>query len=926
MKHPLSALALLPGLLVWALSAGALAQSAPAGKTPAGTEITNQATATFEPVTPGGESSAVSNVVRTIVQAVCAVSITPDGTTLNPGQSASLPYGGSAVFHYTLVNAGNQTATYPLTARTEEGSAFTPTTRVYLDANGNGSVDPGEPAVENVMLAPEASANLLLVAEAAGGQGTAYVNLVASCGGGEQADSNNVSRVTVAAPPQLAVEKTFTPALVRPGAETTVTVTTRNGGQGEGRDVVLTDPLDEQLAQGLAFVPGSARTTAGTLEYTADGVTWQTTEPAGVRGVRVRAASLAPGEELTLTFRMAATPAAENHVIPNVATALANGLTARGSAQLDVRYQPAVALGPSGVPEAPENTPADTQTKAFAVVGQQICFDHTLKNTGDVRDDFRVTVTYPQGQARATVTGENGQPLAEPLPLDPGQTALIRVCYELTSSGPLEALVTASGSRGTSNTTRDLVDGVETGLPELVKTVSPAPTVPLSQGETVTYTLSVHNPYTRPLTGVVVRDPLPPHVDFVSGRNTLSDGGTVSGEVGAQVATWNVDTLAPGETRTFRVTATVSDRAVDGETLNNVFNMVASELPAPTPSNEVRSPVWNAQLRILKTVSSPEVTPGDRLTYTLTIRNGSATTDIVDAVVTDTPAAGLTYLSGTATLNGQPLADPEITNGVLRWRVPRLPAGQEVTLTYQVRVGTSTQGELVNSADVVGVGGAARAIASNKSTAAVKLRLLNFAPLNDILGMVYVDRNRNGRFDEGLDTPVERARVILAGGRLVLTDAAGRYHFANVPLGTQALRLDPNSVPYPPLSVPQDGGLPGTRTVQVNGLTSVDFPLAPLAGEVAALRRTTLTAGPLRLEKTVTLTPQGYAVTLRLQTTAALEAFELNDPLPPGATLKEGRKSWNGTLPAGETVLTYTFQFTGGPDAAVTDPNVQWRY
>ncbi|ABF44613.1 protein of unknown function DUF11 [Deinococcus geothermalis DSM 11300] len=923
MRHVALSL-LLPGLLAGVVAVSGLVQASPA-LTPAGTEIINQATATFDPITPGEPDSAVSNVVRTTVQAVCAVSITPDGTVANPGQSASLPYGGSAVFSYILVNAGNQTATYPVTARTEEGSAFTPTTHVYLDANGNGSVDPGEQEVETVTLAPEQSANLLLVVEAASGQGTAYVNLVASCGGDGQVDSNNVSRMTVAPPPQLGVEKTFTPALIRPGGETTVTVTTRNGGQGEAQAVVLTDPLEEQLAQGLAFVPGSAQVTAGTLEYTADGVTWQATEPAGVRGVRVRAARLAPDETLTLTFRMAATPAAENHVIPNVATALANGLTARGSAQVDVRYQPAVALGPSGVPEAPENTPADTQTKAFAVVGQQVCFDHTLKNTGDVRDDFRVTVTYPQGQARATLLNANGQPLAEPLPLDPGQTALIRVCYDLTASGPLEALVTASGSRGTRNATRDLVAGVETGLPELVKTVSPAPTVSLSRGETVTYTLSVRNPYTRPLTGVVVSDPLPPHVDFVPGRDTLSDGGTVSGAAGAQVATWNVGTLAPGETRTFRVTATVSDRAVDGETLNNVFQLVSSELPAPTLSNEVKSPVWNAQLRILKTVSSPEVTPGDRLTYTLTIRNGSATTDIVDAVVTDTPAAGLVYLPGTATLNGQPLADPEITNGVLRWQIPRLSAGQEVTLTYQARVGANTQGELTNSAEVVGVGGAARAVASNKSTATVKLRLLNFAPLNDILGMVYVDRNRNGRFDAGLDTPVERARVILAGGRLVLTDAAGRYHFANVALGTQALRLDPNSVPYPPLSVPQDGGLPGTRTVQVNGLTSVDFPLAPLAGEVAALRRTTLTAGPLRVEKTVTLTPQGYAVTLRLQTTAALEGFELNDPLPPGATLKEGRKSWNGTLPVGETVLTYTFEFTGSPDAAVTDPNVQWR-
>ncbi len=40
---------------------------------------------------------------------------------------------------------------------------------------------------------------------------------------------------------------------------------------------------------------------------------------------------------------------------------------------------------------------------------------------------------------------------------------------------------------------------------------------------------------------------------------------------------------------------------------------------------------------------------------------------------------------------------------------------------------------------------------------------------------------------------MERARILLAGGREVLTDAAGRYHFKDVPQGVQALRLDPGA-------------------------------------------------------------------------------------------------------------------------------------
>ncbi|MFC6660916.1 hypothetical protein [Deinococcus multiflagellatus] len=52
----------------------------------------------------------------------------------------------------------------------------------------------------------------------------------------------------------------------------------------------------------------------------------------------------------------------------------------------------------------------------------------------------------------------------------------------------------------------------------------------------------------------------------------------------------------------------------------------------------------------------------------------------------------------------------------------------------------------------------------------------------------------------------------------------------------------------------------------------------------------------------------------------------LLDPLPDGATLKEGRNTYTGSLGAGEKVLTYRFDWTGEPRAATTDPSLSWRY
>ena len=167
--------------------------------------------------------------------------------------------------------------------------------------------------------------------------------------------------------------------------------------------------------------------------------------------------------------------------------------------------------------------------------------------------------------------------------------------------------------------------------------------------------------------------------------------------------------------------------------------------------------------------------------------------------------------------------------------------------------------------------------------------------------------------------------MLLAGGREALTDAQGRYHFKDVMQGVQALRLDPSSVPTTALAMPMDGGLSGTRSVNVLGLTAVDFALSPLTGDIDALRSVSLVAGPLSLEKSVRVNGQRYLVTLKLSSTQRLPGFVLSDPLPAGAALKEGRNSSAFTLEAGETTVTYTFDYAGERRAAVTEPDVRWN-
>lgn len=914
----------LHSVLPWlACSAALLLAPSAAAQTQlaAGASIPNTATASYLPPDSTTPTTSTTNTVTTTVGGVCSTTVTASNST----QTANLLPGEQGMFGFTVANGGNTTSTVGLSAVVAGGAG---SVHIYSDTNGNGKLDSGEPEITQVELAAGAKQQVVVVVDtsqnAAAGDYT--VTLSGTCGSGDV--SAATSKLNLGELPDLSISKAFDKDVIKPGDSTTVTVTTINNG-GDSNDVYITDPLQVMMYLGLVF-DGGAQASAGTLEYTTDeGYSWQTTQPAdasSVTGVRVHVPSIAKGSSITLSFKMKALEAANERNFVNVARVFSGGKTVEGTASVHVHYTPQVFIGPEGNPQAPDGTPDDTQTKTFAVVGDNVCFNHTVKNTGDVTDAFSFTVTYPTGTAQATIKDANGNPITGPVTLAPGETKLVNVCYDLTTVGSLDAQVTVTGARGTSNSTHDLITTIEMGLPELKKTSDASATDPLATGSTINYTLSVHNPYNRPLNNVVVTDPLPAHTDFVSADN----GGVSVGQSGAQTVSWNVGTLAAGETKLVTVTVKVNDQAVDGEQIANTFHMGSKEFEKPLDSNTTNNVVWNAQIRIDKKVSSPEVTPGDAVTYTLVIHNDSPQGELRDAVVTDTPAPGLVFIPGTATIDGQPLADPSMDSSGMNWSVGTLLPQKDVTITYKMRVTPTVSGDLVNTVQVVGYAGdaskAIRKVASNRASALTRPRLLNFAPLNDIVGSVFVDRNRNGIFDKTLDTPVDRARVILAGGRLALTDKDGRYHFANVPLGTQALRLDPVTTTYSPLNTPQTQGLSGTQTVFVRGLTSVDFPLAPLGGDISAIRRTSVDMGPLHMDKVVYHTDQGYVVSLKLNSSKALDAFVLDDTLPEGATLQEGSNTWKGTLPTGETTVIYRFAFAGGDEAAVTDPNVAWRY
>lgn len=886
--------------------------------TPAGTVISN--TASADVISDPGRPSfqVVSNTVTSAVAAVCTVSVTPDGTVPAPGQQSTISSGDSAVFPYRLTNTGNDPFSFELGAAQDPASNLALAAgdlQIYRDTNSSGTLDAGDVPVTALTLSQDAGADLLLVAKtSAAAKGVAFLSLTAACAGGGASDNGNIARLTVNGVSKLRLEKRFSVATAVPGDTLGVTVTASNDGNEGAQDLSIDDLLNTPELAGLAYLPGSADVDAGTVRAATDGLHWSL--PA-----------LAAGGQSSLSFKMNVLNQTPGGSRTNVATLLApGGQRLQASAALTIGAAPRLALGPISAPEAlpgGEGSPDDQQTVNGALVGQPTCFVQTVKNTGNLDDRVTLSTQLSGGDAVLTLLDTSGQPLKQPLTLAVGASLNFQVCATPASAADVGFTVTARSSvSAPDNLTRDRLTGLDSRSVALVKTVDPTGSV--RDGTILSYTLTATNPYSAALTNVTLSDTLNPALVFVS----ADQGGSLKGNT----VQWTLATLAPGQSVSVHVKASVRVGTPDGATITNTFTFSSTQTQAPQTSAAVSTPVWTSALEVRKTVTPDTATIGDLLTYTLWVHNASPASPLTGVSVTDPLPDGLQYLPGSSQLDGQPLADPAISGQTLVWTLPALQADQARTVRFQVRVLPGARADMLNTVTARALAGQQAqqqtAIASNMASVAVKIKLGLFAPLGEVIGRVFVDRNRDGRYQPGLDTPVERARVLLSNGAAVLTDAQGRYHFANLSFGSVTLRLDPNSVPYPALSVPQDGGLNGSRTVQLNGLTSVDFPVSALMGTVTQWRIAQIEGGGVRVRKTVTVDQSGLC-TARLTVQAALpvSGFVLSDPLPTGATLTSGQSVWTLILlPAGETVFTSSFRLAAPLTDPVTDPTMSWRF
>ena len=251
----------------------------------------------------------------------------------------------------------------------------------------------------------------------------------------------------------------------------------------------------------------------------------------------------------------------------------------------------------------------------------------------------------------------------------------------------------------------------------------------------------------------------------------------------------------------YHVHLTLDDSFVPGST--QIFN---NHIPI--------DPQLLAALAITKATPMLNVTRGQLVPYTITVRNTGEMPLLEGVQIVDRFPAGFRYVEGSARIDGV-ATEPELAGRELTWSNLTIDTGQERTLMLLLAVGAGVgEGEFVNRAQAVFE--VTNVALSGEAMATVRVVPDPTFDCTDVTGTVFDDRNRDGHQQLG-EAGLPNVRVVTARGLVATTDAYGRYHItcAATPIEGRGsnfvLKLDDRTLP--------SGYRPSTDQVRVQRAT-----------------------------------------------------------------------------------------------------------
>ncbi|MGD8547113.1 MAG: OmpA family protein, partial [Thiohalophilus sp.] len=253
------------------------------------------------------------------------------------------------------------------------------------------------------------------------------------------------------------------------------------------------------------------------------------------------------------------------------------------------------------------------------------------------------------------------------------------------------------------------------------------------------------------------------------------------------------------------------------------------------PAIQVDIPIdpANSGFFLIKEANKQVVAIGDFLQYSLRLTNNSGGLASGSRIV-DTLPPGLRYQRGSATLDGNAVTDPNISDDgrTLTFSLNDLADGTVSELRYVVEVGIGTRnGDVINRAIANANAGA---LVSNESTASVRVKQDFVRDRNILMGRVIADDCEAPDSDNAKGLP--GVRIYLENGTYVVTDEQGMFHIEGVKPGSHVVQMDLDSLApqYEPIVCDEHTRFAGrsfSRFVDLQGgtLWRTDFHVKPVA-------------------------------------------------------------------------------------------------
>ena len=795
------------------LTSGLLGASALAAAPMAGTVIRNQALCSYFDTDSGFASALNSNTVLLTVQPVEALTLSaPALQSRAPGSYAQLPF--------QLVNSGNVASRVSLSLGSEAGSGFElQSPQLFLDRNGNGQVDPGEPTVapgETLALAIGERLSLVLQGgvPASAGDGRTARHLLTAVSQLQGARQTALAQVTTAAGATVRLVDAVSALTAAPSDLLTFTLSGSNTGQRAATGVPISiDGIGSAAVLLRALVPANTQ-----LDAVVD-------TPAGqslyhLQGEATHRYRSSPPADLTLVDAVAfVLPALD--VGQSMSRAFSVRVHANASGQISHAGE---LLFNDGLASSAVTVASNTTQTTLASAPPRLAFYTDAS--------FSQVASHASPGGMAFLQADAAQCNA-----DPTRIEVRRVVITSAITGDVETFL--AQETGLNTGTFRVLPGI--ALTDAASAAQLSGDSVLSTGRNDKWTATMEGCGATTTVIELLIDPF--GVVYDSRSNLPLAGATVAlidvtgagngGRPGQLATVFKAD----GSTPSPNTVLTGADGVYEFPTVGpSRYRLQVS--PAPNYSfpsalamtllptgrangaasygadfevNLTTGPVHvdlpldgSAQggLAIDKSASRASAEIGDLVDYQVRVRNSSQQL-LGRIVVDDQPPRGFAYVPGSARLSGNGhrldgsvLPEPAVsTGGGLSFQIGSIANASELSLSYRLRIApAAVPGDAVNRARASSAVPLVKT--SNLASATVRVLPGAFSDRGFVVGRVWADCPAAPVVDGQTESVgVPGVRLVLENGSSVVTDAQGRYSLYDLRPQTHVLKLDRSSLP-----------------------------------------------------------------------------------------------------------------------------------